>query len=68
LLEGTAVYFCVKKKKKKKKKKIKSYISGNKFIFFLFTDHKPLISLFNNKEPNNMRHIKWCTTISIPRI
>jgi len=59
-LEGTAVYFCAKK--------FKSYISGNKFETLLFTDHKPLVGLFNNKEPNNMRHIRWCITISMLRI
>ena len=34
----------------------------------LYTDHKPLIGLFNNKEPNNLRHIRWCITISMLRI
>jgi len=34
----------------------------------LYTDHKPLIDLFNNKEPNNMRHIRWCIKISMLRI
>jgi len=59
-LEGTAVYYCAKE--------FKYYISGNKHETLLFTDHKPLIGLFNNKEPNNMRHMRWCITISMLRI
>ena len=50
------------------RKKFKYYISRNKFEKLLYTDHKPLVGLFNNKEPNNMRHIRWCITISMIRI
>jgi len=32
------------------------------------TDHTQLIGLFNIKEPNNMRHIQWCITISMLKI
>jgi len=59
-LEGTAVYYCTKE--------FKYYISGNKYETLLYTDHKPLIGLFSNKEPNNMRQIRWCITISMLRI
>ena len=59
-LEGTAVYYCATQ--------FKYYISGNKYETLLYTDHKPLIGLFSNKEPNNMRHIRWCITISMLRI
>ena len=59
-LEGTAVFYCAKQ--------FKSYISGNQYETLLFTDHKPLIGLFSNKEPNNARHIRWCITISMLRI
>ncbi|MBE6494758.1 MAG: hypothetical protein E7Z84_09185 [Methanosphaera stadtmanae] len=44
---STAAAFCVKK--------FKSYISGNPYETLLYTDHKPLVSLFKNKETNNAR-------------
>jgi len=50
-LEGTAVYYCASE--------FKYYISSNMHETLLYTDHKPLIGLFNNKEPNNLRHIRW---------
>jgi len=59
-LEGTAVFYCAKQ--------FKQYISGNRYETILYTDHKPLIGLFSNKEPNNTRHIRWCITISMLRI
>jgi len=59
-LEGTAVFYCARQ--------FKSYISGNKYETLLYTDHKPLVGLFGNKEPNNARHIRWCITISMLRI
>jgi len=34
----------------------------------LYTDHKPLIGLFKTKEPDSIRHIRWCITISMLRI
>jgi len=49
-------------------KKFKSFISGNRFETLLFMDHKHLIGLIYNKEPNNMRHIKWCIIIGTLRI
>jgi len=49
-------------------KKFKSYISGNKFETQPLTDHKPLVGLFNNKEPNNMRHKKNSHADALSRI
>ena len=47
-IEGTAAFYCTKK--------FKSYLNSNNFKTILFTDHKPLVGLFNNnKEPNNAR-------------
>eukprot|EP00833_Pecoramyces_ruminatium_P014240 jgi/Orpsp1_1/1188272/evm.model.d7180000063560.1 len=59
-LEGTAIFYCATE--------FKYYISGNKFETLLYTDHKPLLGLFNNKEPNNIRHFRWCILISMLRI
>jgi len=59
-LEGTAVYYCAEK--------FKPYISGNMYETLLYTDHKPLVGLFKNKEPNNLRHIRWCILISMLKI
>jgi len=44
-LEGTAAYYCYNK--------FRSYINGNNKETILYTDHKPLVGLFNNKELNN---------------
>jgi len=55
-LEGTAVYYCVKK--------FKHYITGNKFITTLYTDHQPLVGLFSKSEPSNNKHLKWVSLLS----
>jgi len=34
----------------------------------LYTDHKPLIGLFNNKEPNNSRQTRWVVTLSMLKV
>ena len=31
----------------------------------VYTDHKPLVGLFSNKEPNNSRHARWCIDLSM---
>jgi len=31
----------------------------------IYTDHKPLIGLFKNKEPNNARQTRWCLKASM---
>ena len=59
-LEGTAAYYCCLK--------FKPYFSGNKYDTILYTDHKPLIGLFNNKEPNNARQARWVITFSMLKI
>jgi len=56
-LEGTAASYCVNK--------FKSYISGSKFDTILYTDHKPLVGLFKNKEPNNSRQTRWVILLSM---
>ena len=56
-LEGTASTYCIKK--------FKSYISGNKYTTFLYTDHKPLVGLFKNKETNNSRQTRWVLLLSM---
>ena len=42
--------------------------SYNKIETLLYTDHKPLMGLFSNKEPDKIRHIRRCITISTLRI
>lgn len=59
-LEGTAVYYCVKK--------FKPYITGNNYNTILYTDHRPLIGLFGNKEPNNARQTRWVLTLSMLKV
>ena len=56
-LEGVAVHYCVKQ--------FKSYIEGNQEKTVVYTDHKPLVGLFSNKEPNNSRHARWCIDLSM---
>jgi len=57
-IEGTAAFYCTKK--------FKSYLNSNNFKTILFTDHKPLVGLFNNnKEPNNARQMRWVVTLSM---
>ena len=59
-LEGTALYYCITK--------LKPYIMGSPFRTIVFTDHKPLLGLFNNKEPNNARQTRWCLTASMLKV
>ena len=59
-LEGTAAAYCVKK--------FKSYIGGNPHTTLLFTDHKPLVSLFKNKETNNSRQTRWVLLLSMLKV
>ena len=59
-LEGVAAYYCVTK--------FKSFISGSKFNTTLITDHKPLVYIFNNKEPTSSRHIRWITEFSALKV
>jgi len=59
-LEGAAAAFCVKK--------FKSYISGSKFEILLFTDHKPLISIFKSKETLNARQSRWVIMFSMLKV
>jgi len=56
-LEGKAVYHCVRK--------FKPFIIGNPSPTIVFTDHKPLVGIFNQREPSNSRHLKWVTELSI---
>ena len=56
-LEGKAIFHCVKK--------FKPYFSGSPFTTIVYTDHKPLVSIFANREPSNNRHLKWVTELSI---
>eukprot|EP00833_Pecoramyces_ruminatium_P016401 jgi/Orpsp1_1/1190433/evm.model.d7180000078941.1 len=56
-LEGAALYYCICK--------LKPYIMGNPNKTIVYTDHKPLIGLFKNKEPNNARQTRWCLTVSM---
>jgi len=56
-LEGKAVFYCVQK--------FKPFITGNPFVTTVFTDHKPLVSIFSKREPTNNRHLKWVTELSI---
>jgi len=56
-LEGTALMYCLSK--------FKPYIMGNPIQTIVYTDHKPLLGLFKNKEPNNARQTRWCLTLSM---
>jgi len=55
-LEGTALIYCINK--------LKSYIMGNPIPTIVYTDHRPLIGLLKNKEPQTARHTRWCLTVS----
>jgi len=59
-LEGTSATYCVQK--------FKSYISGNKYETLSFTDHKPLVGLFKNKETNNSRQTGWVLFLSMLKV
>jgi len=52
----TAAFFCVMK--------FKSYITGNDFESILYTDHKPLVGLFKNKEPTDRQLTNWILEFS----
>jgi len=54
-LEGLAVYYCVKK--------FKPFLTGNNFNTIHYTDHKPLVYIFKNKEPTSSRHVHWIMKI-----
>jgi len=54
-LEGAALFYYISK--------FKQYILGNKIPIKVITDHKPLINLLQNKEPNNARHARWCLLV-----
>jgi len=56
-LEGAALYYCITK--------LKPYIDGNPIPTIVYTDHKPLLGLFKNKEPHNARQTRWCLTASM---
>ena len=59
-LEGKAVVHCVKK--------FKSYFSGSPFTTIVYTDHKPLVSIFSKGEPTNSRHLKWIVELSTLKV
>jgi len=59
-LEGTALYYFITK--------LKPNIMGSPFRTIVFKDHKPLLGLFNNKEPNNARQTRWCLTASLLKV
>ena len=59
-LEGAAAAYCVKK--------FKSYITGNQYETLLFTDHKPLISIFKSKETLNSRQSRWVIMFSMLKV
>ena len=59
-LEGKAVFHCVKK--------FKPYFACSQFDTIVYTDHKPLISIFSKREPSNSRHLKWATELSILKV
>ena len=59
-LEGLAAYYCVMK--------FRPFLTGNNFETILFTDHKPLVYIFNSKEPTSSRHFKWITEFSILKV
>ena len=56
-LKGAALYYCLTK--------LKPYIIGNPIKTIIYTDHKPSIGLFKNKEPHNARQTRWCLTASM---
>ena len=59
-LEGAALIYCLKK--------LKSYIVGNPIPTIVYTDHRPLLGLLKNKEPQNARHTRWCLDVSMLKI
>jgi len=59
-LEGAAAYFSVMK--------FKSYIAGNVFETVLYTDHKPLVGMFKNKEPTERQLTNWILEFSMLKV
>ena len=61
-LEGAAAYFSVMK--------FKPIISGSKEEIILYTDHKPLVGLFKNKQPvdNDRQLTNWVLTFSMLKV
>ena len=61
-LEGAAAYFCAMK--------FKPFIMGNEFDTILYTDHKPLIGLFNKRTPidQDRQLTNWILTFSMLKI
>ena len=37
---------------------------GNPHTTIIYTDYRPLLGLFKNKEPKNARQTRWCLTAS----
>jgi len=56
-LEGAALIYCISK--------LKSYIMGNPIPTIVYTDHRPLIGLLKNREPQSARHTRWCLIVSM---
>lgn len=56
-LEGAALFYCLTK--------FKPYIMGNPHQTIVYTDHKPLVGLFNKKEPANARQTRWCMSANL---
>jgi len=48
--------------------KFKPFLTGNSFETILYTDHKPLVYIFKNKEPSSAKHVKWITEFSILKV
>ena len=59
-LEGAAAFFSVTK--------FKSYITGNDFETILYTDHKPLVGMFKNKEPTDKQLANWVLEFSMLKV
>jgi len=59
-LEGAAAYFSVMK--------FRSYITGNTFDTTLYTDHKPLVGMFKNKEPTERQLSNWILEFSMLKV
>ena len=59
-MEGEAAFFSVTK--------FKSYITGNDFETILYTDHKPLVGMFKNKEPTDKQLANWVLEFSMLKV
>ena len=38
---------------------------GNPIKTIIYTDHKPLVGLFNKKEPTSARQTRWCLAVNL---